>query len=31
MAEGKIALTGDPAEIREHHTVIEKYLGEGHV
>ena len=31
MAEGKIALTGDPDEIREHHTVIEKYLGEGHV
>jgi ABC-type branched-subunit amino acid transport system ATPase component len=31
MAEGKIALTGAPAEIREHHTVIEKYLGEGHV
>ena len=31
MAEGKITLTGDPAEIREHHTVIEKYLGEGHV
>ena len=21
----------DPEEIREHHTVIEKYLGEGHV
>ena len=31
MAEGKITLTGDPAEIREHRTVIEKYLGEGHV
>ena len=31
MAEGKIALTGNPADIREHHTVIEKYLGEGHV
>ena len=31
MAEGKIALTGGPADIREHHTVIEKYLGEGHV
>jgi len=31
MAEGKIALTGDSDEIREHHTVIEKYLGEGHV
>jgi len=31
MAEGKITLTGDPAEIREHRTVIEKYLGKGHV
>ena len=31
MAEGKITLTGDPAEIRKHSTVIEKYLGEGHV
>ena len=31
MAEGKITLTGDPAEIREHRAVIEKYLGEGHV
>jgi len=31
MAEGSIALTGDPAEIREHRTVVEKYLGEGHV
>ncbi len=31
MAEGKMALTGDPDSIREHRTVVEKYLGEGHV
>jgi branched-chain amino acid transport system ATP-binding protein len=31
MAEGKMALTGDPESIREHRTVVEKYLGEGHV
>ena len=31
MAEGKVLLQGDPAAIREHKTVIEKYLGEGHV
>lgn len=31
MAEGSVVLTGDPASIREHHTVVEKYLGEGHV
>ena len=31
MAEGKVQLRGDPATIREHKTVIEKYLGEGHV
>ena len=31
MAEGKMVLTGDPQSIREHHTVVEKYLGEGHV
>ena len=31
MAEGSVVLTGDPASIREHHTVEEKYLGEGHV
>jgi ABC-type branched-subunit amino acid transport system ATPase component len=31
MAEGKVVLTGDPQSIREHHTVVEKYLGEGHV
>ncbi len=31
MAEGSILLRGDPAWIREHETVVEKYLGEGHV
>ena len=31
MAEGKVLLQGDPQEIREHSTVIEKYLGKGHV
>jgi ABC-type branched-subunit amino acid transport system ATPase component len=31
MAEGKMVLTGDPQTIKEHHTVVEKYLGEGHV
>jgi ABC-type branched-subunit amino acid transport system ATPase component len=31
MAEGKVVLRGDPRSIREHATVIEKYLGEGHV
>ena len=31
MAEGSVVLTGDPASIREHKTVVEKYLGEGHV
>jgi ABC-type branched-subunit amino acid transport system ATPase component len=31
MAEGRVVLTGDPQSIREHHTVVEKYLGEGHV
>jgi ABC-type branched-subunit amino acid transport system ATPase component len=31
MAEGSVILGGDPQEIREHNTVIEKYLGEGHV
>jgi ABC-type branched-subunit amino acid transport system ATPase component len=31
MAEGKVVLDGDPNSIREHHTVVEKYLGEGHV
>jgi ABC-type branched-subunit amino acid transport system ATPase component len=31
MAEGKVVLRGDPQEIRENATVVEKYLGEGHV
>ncbi len=31
MAEGEVILRGDPPTIREHKTVIEKYLGEGHV
>ena len=31
MAEGKVILHGDPESIREHRTVVEKYLGEGHV
>lgn len=31
MAEGKVIMRGDPEEIREHRTVVEKYLGEGHV
>jgi ABC-type branched-subunit amino acid transport system ATPase component len=31
MAEGSVILKGDPQTIREHHTVVEKYLGEGHV
>jgi ABC-type branched-subunit amino acid transport system ATPase component len=31
MAEGKVVLSGDPRSIRENHTVVEKYLGEGHV
>ena len=31
MAEGNIVLRGDPQTIREHRTVVEKYLGEGHV
>jgi ABC-type branched-subunit amino acid transport system ATPase component len=31
MAEGSVVLAGDPQAIREHHTVVEKYLGEGHV
>lgn len=31
MAEGKVILRGDPQTIREHRTVVEKYLGEGHV
>jgi ABC-type branched-subunit amino acid transport system ATPase component len=31
MAEGSVIMQGDPQEIREHRTVVEKYLGEGHV
>ena len=31
MAEGKVILRGAPQTIREHATVVEKYLGEGHV
>jgi ABC-type branched-subunit amino acid transport system ATPase component len=31
MAEGKVILHGAPNDIREHRTVVEKYLGEGHV
>lgn len=31
MAEGKVLMRGSPDDIRAHATVIEKYLGEGHV
>jgi len=31
MAEGSVVLQGDPAWIRQHETVVEKYLGSGHV
>ncbi|MFO7531323.1 MAG: ATP-binding cassette domain-containing protein [Candidatus Limnocylindrales bacterium] len=31
MAEGSVILRGDPESIRENRTVVEKYLGEGHV
>ncbi len=31
MAEGSVILAGAPQSIREHRTVVEKYLGEGHV
>ena len=31
MAEGSVILNGDPPSIRENRTVVEKYLGEGHV
>jgi ABC-type branched-subunit amino acid transport system ATPase component len=31
MAEGSVILRGDPQDIRAHRTVVEKYLGEGHV
>lgn len=31
MAEGQVLLQGDPQEIRQNSTVIESYLGKGHV
>jgi ABC-type branched-subunit amino acid transport system ATPase component len=31
MAEGKVLMKGTPDDIRQHKTVIENYLGEGHV
>jgi ABC-type branched-subunit amino acid transport system ATPase component len=31
MAEGSVILNGDPQSIRANSTVVEKYLGEGHV
>ena len=31
MAEGRVMLRGEPSEIREHGTVVESYLGQGHV
>jgi ABC-type branched-subunit amino acid transport system ATPase component len=31
MAEGKVLFQGSPAEIRDHETVVEKYLGSSHV
>jgi ABC-type branched-subunit amino acid transport system ATPase component len=31
MAEGSVILRGDPQSIRNNRTVVEKYLGEGHV
>ncbi len=31
MAEGSVVLHGNPEEIRQNKTVVEKYLGEGHV
>jgi ABC-type branched-subunit amino acid transport system ATPase component len=31
MAEGKVLMRGTPQDIRAHRTVVEKYLGEGHV
>lgn len=31
MAEGRVVLQGEPAYIRDHETVIEQYLGSGHV
>ena len=31
MAEGSVILQGEPEWIRQHETVVEKYLGSGHV
>jgi len=31
MAEGKVVLQGEPEWVRQHDTVVEKYLGSGHV
>jgi ABC-type branched-subunit amino acid transport system ATPase component len=31
MAEGEVVMAGDPASIRQNETVVEKYLGSGHV
>jgi ABC-type branched-subunit amino acid transport system ATPase component len=31
MAEGNVVLKGDPQVIRANRTVVESYLGEGHV
>jgi len=31
MAEGSVVLHGEPAYIRDHETVVEQYLGSGHV
>ena len=31
MAEGEVVIQGEPSYIRDHETVIEQYLGSGHV
>lgn len=31
MAEGQVVLQGEPSYIRDHETVVEQYLGSGHV
>jgi ABC-type branched-subunit amino acid transport system ATPase component len=31
MAEGRVLLRGKPSDIRQHKTVVESYLGQGHV
>ena len=31
MAEGRVLLRGEPSDIRAHKTVVESYLGQGHV